>query len=193
MKAINYLALLVFSTLAVSVLAEGELRQSIQLDTAITIAFRKRTEKIPASPPPQKPPLPGLFSIPTAETRYLYDVVVIEKAVETILETIEIRRFEGMQSGADASFALLAASSLASDEIVYVFSTKSKFYVNTAKRAVDGRFRKVSGELIAQGITWERAKLRNEGGVVRLYIEGNPKTPKVFERQESGSFVLKSP
>lgn len=192
MKTINYLGILVFSSLAVSVMAEGDLRQLIQLDTARTIAFRKRIERLPASTTPQMPPSPGLIRIPAAEMRYLYDVVVIEKGVETILETIEIRRFEGMQSGVDASFALLAASSPATDQIVYVFSTKSKFYVNTAKRGVDHRFHKVSGELVAQGIRWERAKLKREDGIVRLYIEGNSQSPKVFEQKESGSFVLKS-
>lgn len=192
MKTINYLGILVFSSLAVNVLAEGDLRQLIQVDTSTAIAFRSRVERLAAPTEPRKSPPPGVIAIPSGKKLHLYDVVLMDNGQETVLETIEILRVGDLKSGVYAPFALLTASSPVAGEVAYVFSTDGKFYVATARRDAAGRFQKVSRELIAQGIAWERAKFKKEDGQVRLYIEGDSKDPKIFERQESGSFVLKS-
>lgn len=190
MKRPGYFGILVFSLLTASVLGQGKLWQAIQLDSSTVIAFRKRVETVPASTAPPRSPIPGFIRILGDTKRYLYDVVLAENGVETVLETLEILRFRDMKDGVYPQFALLAAHSSVPGQIVYVYSTQGKFYVNTATRGSDRAFHKVMGELVAQGLVWERAKLKTGDGILRLYIEGS-RPPKVFERQESGSFVLK--
>lgn len=192
MKRSYYLGLLVFSLLVLSALAQGGLRQIIQLDSSTAIAFRSRVQTLSAPTEPRKSPPPGAIAIPPENKLYLYDIVLMDHGQEIVLETIEILRIRDLKSGVYAPFTLLAASVPVANEVVYVFKTDGKFYVATARRDAAGRFHKISRELVAQGINWERAKLKKEDGVVRLYIEGDSKGPKVFERQESGSFVLKS-
>jgi hypothetical protein len=192
MKTPSYFGLLVFSLLAVSALAEGDLSQVIQMDTSKAIAVRSRIEKLAPATAPRKSPPPGFIALPSEKKLYLYDVVLIENGLETTLETVEKIRSGDAQQGLYPRFALLAASFPDSGQLVYVYSTDGKFYVNTAKSGQDGKFRKVSGELVAEGIKWEKARLKKEDGILRLYIEGDARLPKVFEQQESGSFLLKS-
>lgn len=191
-KRPRYLGILVFLLLAANALGQGKLWQAIQLDSSTDTAFRKRIETVPASTAPPRSPIPGFFSVPGVQKRYLYDVVMIENGVETVLETIEIRRFEGMESGVNVSFALLAACFPVPGQVVYVSITQGKMSVNTATRGSDGSFRKVKGELVAHGLAWTKARLEKENDVLRLFVEGDDLVFRVFERQESGSFVFKS-
>lgn len=191
MKTINYLGILVFSSLAVSALAQDDLRQIIQVDASTAIAFRSRVETLGTPKDPRKSPPPGVTAR-SPDKLYHYDVVLMDNGQQTILETIEILRIRDLKAGVNAPFSLLAASVPVANEIVYVFRTDGKFYVATARRGTDGRFHKVSREFVVEGINWDRAKLKKEDGVVRLYIESNSKAAKVFERLETGSFILKS-
>ena len=192
MQSIHSVALLLFVSLAMSVPAqEPPLHQAIRMAYSREIAFRKRVEKLPPKLGPPRRPRPGFIQLPpSAQAIYRYDVVLIENESETILGTFEMLRNDGVHSGVTAAFELLAAFSPAADEVVYVFSTESKFYVNTARRGSDGTFRKVSGELVAQGIRWEKARLEHENGALRLFIHGNSPEHKLFQQQKSGSFFL---
>jgi hypothetical protein len=192
MKSLHSVGILLFVFLATSAPAqERPLYQAIPMAYAREIGFRKRVEKIPPKLGPPPPPRPGFNQFPPfARSLHRYDVVLIENESETILETVEIIRIDDLKSGVTAPFELLAAFSPAADEVVYVSSTQGKFYVNSARRGSDGAFHKVCGELVDQGIRWEKVRFEQENGALRLIIHGNPRAQMLFEQQASGAFRL---